>query len=170
MKYPLKWIDIARKVRGGRKQLRRYLDGYLAPKKWQFLAKFIRIQIVPAEKQRYDTLGDWFHVKLAEETEECAMIRVTDLGDDRYNFLIAFHELIEMVLCEQRGISSFDVDNFDLAFEGRGEPGDHPAAPYFREHQFAMMMEKLMAHELGVDWDEYNKRCEIQNHLNTIDQ
>lgn len=131
----------------------------------------IQIQTIPAEKQRYDTLGDWFHVKLAyqpigTEPKERAMIRVTDLGDVRYNFLIAFHELIEMVLCEQRGISSSDVDNFDLAFEGRGEPGDHPAAPYFREHQIAMMMEKLMANELGVDWDEYNKRCEMQNHLN----
>lgn len=125
----------------------------------------IQIETIASEKQRYDTLGDWFHVKLAfpplgEESKERAMIRVSDLGDERFNFLIAFHELIEMVLCEQRGISSGAVDNFDMSFEGNGEPGDHPACPYFREHQFAMMMEKIMAHELGVDWKEYNQRCE----------
>jgi len=125
----------------------------------------IQIQTIPHEKQRYDTLGDWFHVKLCyqhigEEAKERTMIRVTDLGDDRYNFLIAFHELVEMVLCHERGISSGDVDNFDLSFEGHGEPGDHPACPYFREHQFAMMMEKIMAHELDVDWQEYTRKCE----------
>jgi hypothetical protein len=125
----------------------------------------IEIQTIPPEKQRYITLGDWFHVE-QEKPEERAMIRVTELGDDRYNFLIAFHELIEMVLCEQRGISADDVDNFDLSFEGKGEPGDHPAAPYFREHQFAMMMEKIMANEMGVDWTVYNTRCELQNQLN----
>jgi len=125
----------------------------------------IQIQTIDHKKQRYETLGDWFHVKLCyqpvgEEQKERAMIRVSDLGDDRYNFLIAFHELIDMLLCEQRGITDEDVDNFDLTFEGNGEPGDHPAAPYFREHQFAMMMEKIMAQELGVDWENYTQQCE----------
>jgi hypothetical protein len=119
----------------------------------------IQIQTIDHKNQRYETLGDWFHVE-QEEPGMRAMIRVSDLGDDRYNFLIAFHELIEMVLCHERGITAEDVDNFDLTFEGSGEPGDHPAAPYFREHQFAMMMEQIMAQELGVDWENYTQQCE----------
>jgi hypothetical protein len=35
------------------------------------------------------------------------------------------------------------------------EPGDDPRAPYYREHQFASGMERLMAAELGIDWQQY---------------
>jgi len=41
-----------------------------------------------------------------------------------------------------------------------GEPGDDPRAPYYREHQFASGMERLMAAELGVDWQQYTGMAE----------
>ena len=45
---------------------------------------------------------------------------------------------------------------FQAELEGKlhpddAEPGDDPRAPYRREHRFAMLMEMLMAHELGID-------------------
>ncbi len=125
----------------------------------------IHIETISAEKQRYPTLGDWFHVKLCyrhlgEPEETRTVIRVSELCDERYEFLIAFHELVEMMLCKVRGISAADVDQFDKNFSGTGEPGDEPASPYFREHQFAFMLERMMAHELGVNWREYEQQCE----------
>ena len=35
------------------------------------------------------------------------------------------------------------------------EPGDDPRAPYHREHEFAGCVERLLAHELGIDWNDY---------------
>jgi len=32
-----------------------------------------------------------------------------------------------------------------------GEPGDLPDAPYRKEHRFAMLIEHMMAHELGIE-------------------
>jgi len=125
----------------------------------------IEIQTIAPEKQRYATLGDWFHVKLCyqhpgDEPDARTVIRVSELGDERYEFLIAFHELVEMMLCKQRGISAEEVDKFDRSWQGDGEPGDDPASPYFREHQFAFMLERIMAHELEVNWVEYNRTCD----------
>ena len=45
------------------------------------------------------------------------------------------HELTEMVLCIDRGVTFKAVDRFDMEFEGAGEPGDDPKAPYHREHR-----------------------------------
>jgi hypothetical protein len=40
------------------------------------------------------------------------------------------------------------------------EPGDHPGAPYHREHVFATRIERLLAEELGVDWNAYSAAIE----------
>lgn len=40
--------------------------------------------------------------------------------------------------------------------EGK-EAGDDPKAPYRKEHQFATMVEKAVCHELGINWDKYDK-------------
>lgn len=106
----------------------------------------IIIEATSPENQRYDTLGDWF------EENGNFIIRVNgdDPMDDDEAFLIALHELVEAKLCRARQISQTRVDAFDMAFQGDGEPGDDPAAPYRREHRFAMLIEHLMAHELGL--------------------
>ena len=99
---------------------------------------------------RYKTCGDWFH-----DQDKNLVIQVSDeidgrpLGDTE-KFLIALHELIEVKLCEARGITQDDVDQFDLFFKGEGEPGDDPKAPYRLEHRFACLIEFLVAHELGL--------------------
>lgn len=113
----------------------------------------ITITTIPQEQQRYDTKGDWFSDEAWHVT-----IRVSDLGNPRYEFLIALHEVTEMFLCHDRGIGEDMVDKFDFAWKGEGEPGDDPDSPYFKEHQFATIIERLMAHELGVDWQTYNQR------------
>ncbi len=115
----------------------------------------ITITTIPQDQQRYFTAGDYFTDQPLHVT-----IRVSDVGNPRYEFLIALHEIIEMFLCHDRGIGEDMVDKFDFAFEGEGEPGDDLDAPYFKEHQFATIIERLMAHELGVDWQTYNKRLE----------
>lgn len=109
------------------------------------------------ENQRYPTLGDWF------EQGEALQIRASRVGNHDYETLILLHELVEALLCRKRGISDADVDAFDMDFEDnrsmgdKSEPGNSAKAPYYKEHQFATCIERLMAHELGVDWNDYER-------------
>lgn len=89
------------------------------------------------------------------------------MGNQDYEALVALHELVEVLLCKKRGITTEQVDVFDKQFEADrahgmhgpdDEPGDDPAAPYKREHFFATNIEALMSSELGVDWSEYEEK------------
>ncbi len=121
------------------------------------MMKKIDIQAIPHSSQRYETAGDYY------ETKDGLKIRVSLMDDPRYEFLIALHELVEAKLCEHRGVQIADIDAFDFAFEaGRmpgdtTEPGDDVNAPYFKEHQVATIIERLVAGELGVNWERYSQ-------------
>ena len=117
------------------------------------------ISQVPHRKQRYETVGDWIPGKPAQ-------IRVSKMKDQRYVFLVALHEMIEYELCKMHGITDREVVAFDVNFEAErrlnlhpldAEPGDHPKAPYKNEHEFATMVEMMVAQKLGVSWSDYEK-------------
>lgn len=101
------------------------------------------------------------------------MIVVSELPDHREMLLIAIHELIEWTLCQFAGISNEEIDDFDknhLLHHSKpessnktfaaDEPGDCTAAPYYRQHQIASGIERLLAAELGVDWLTYERHIE----------
>lgn len=94
---------------------------------------------------RYPTLGDWYDDR----------IFVAETGDDRYNFLIAIHELVEQFLCQFDGVEEKDVTDFDLKHLDSDEPGTLLTAPYRNQHADAEQVEKLMSNILGVNWKEY---------------
>lgn len=120
----------------------------------------IQIETIPHAQHRYSTCGDWFekdgvlHIKVSEELPEKEAV------------LVALHELIEVTLCKDRGITEKQVDDFDMEFEknrpegDESEPGDHPDAPYRKEHFFATNIERLVGAELGVDWETYADHIE----------
>jgi hypothetical protein len=119
----------------------------------------IHIETIPHEQHRYPMVGDYW-----DESDGTLQVRVSEMGDPRYEFLVAFHELIEKELCRQRGISEPEVTRFDMQFEAEreqglhgltDEAGDAPDAPYRREHVFATNLERMLAHEMGVDWSTY---------------
>ena len=118
----------------------------------------VAIATIPHKTQDYPTVGNWQFDEQGRLT-----ILVSETEDDRYNALIALHEFVEAVLCRYHGVNQDQVTAFDVAFEGlRGEgdtaePGDDDSAPYFKEHQFATKIEKLMAKQLDVPWKEYDK-------------
>lgn len=113
------------------------------------------IQSTVQSAQRYKTIGDWQRTNLE------MLITVTQLPDPDMTFLIAVHELIECYLCERRGITQRDVDEWDLKFCAEdGEPGDHPNAPYRLQHQAAESVERHLAQTLGVDWTLYQKEVD----------
>ena len=104
----------------------------------------MQIIIRETEKPRYDTCGDWFF------EGETLIIETTLRLQSREGMLVAIHELVEWMLCKDRGITQEAVDAFDMAFKGEGEPGDDPKAPYRLEHRQAMLVEHLLANFLGL--------------------
>lgn len=104
----------------------------------------------------YATVGDWNWTSAGNLN-----ITVTKLGDYRKEFAVAIHELVEVMLCRERGIHQEDVEKFDRSFEDKrepnnfDEPGDSPYAPYKREHFFATTIERQIVHEFGLDWSKY---------------
>lgn len=118
----------------------------------------IEINTIPQEKQRYNTIGDWYFVvdAITGETKKM-VINVSDLANKDYEFAIALHELVEAYICVKRGITQKMVDEFDFNFKGEGEPGEQPAAPYYKEHQFASIIEHMIINELGINWAAFNK-------------
>jgi len=118
----------------------------------------VSIQTVDHEDQRYDTVGDW---RFADDGS--LKITVSQLGDARYNALVAVHELVEALLCQHDGVDQDEVDAFDVAFEAArqegnvDEPGMDPRAPYHFQHRIADGIERLLAVELEVDWSHYER-------------
>ena len=118
------------------------------------------IQVIPHSQQRYPTVGDYWI-----DDNNTLQIRISDLKDFRMNMLVLIHELVEVVLTEHAGIPEPDIMAFDMAFEKERprnnleEPGDCKLAPYYREHQMASCVEKLVACFLQVNWKEYEAAC-----------
>jgi hypothetical protein len=119
----------------------------------------ITIETIPHNQQRIPgQVGDW--QQLGNET---VAIRVSALGNWRYEAAIAAHELIEVLLCINTGVRESDVDTFDMEFAdigGEGEPGDAPSAPYQQMHCFATAVERMLIAALGVKWSSYEQAIE----------
>ena len=119
----------------------------------------IQLRTIPHSEQRYETVGDWENLP-----DGSLRISVSDMGNDDYAFLVAIHELVEVWLCNKRGITDEAVSAFDIEYEknrpegDESEPGDHPDAPYRKEHFFATNIERMIALELGVDWAQYDQK------------
>jgi hypothetical protein len=121
----------------------------------------VRILSVPFDALPYPTAGDWRY-----ENGEL-VIRVAQLGNEKFEALLAIHELIEALACGFEGITPLDVDRFDFAFEarctkgklptGEDDPGSEPDAPYNRQHRLASGIEEILASVWGVNWKAYEK-------------
>ena len=121
----------------------------------------VRIEVVDHKDQRYETAGDWF----VDPSDGSISIRVSNTGSDADAILIGVHELVEAVLCKAHGIGEEEVDEFDAAFNAsndlaEAEPGEDVAAPYFREHAAADIVERFVALQMRVPWVEYSARVD----------
>lgn len=120
----------------------------------------INIKTIPHSEQRYPTVGDYWIDEV-----DVLQIRVSDMGNARYEELVAVHELNEALLVLARGIPIELIDKFDMQYEASrsewdtvSEPGDAAGAPYRIEHFFATNVERLLAREYSVDWKAYEDK------------
>lgn len=135
----------------------------------------IEVHILAEEDMRYTrelnafTLGDYYHRAGALHFEVC------DTGSDLFNKLILIHELVEQTLIEVKGLKEKDIDDWDVMFErllneGKvpedAEPGAYPGCPYWHEHMFADLVERMMLNHLGMNYDQYNQHILNLNNAN----
>lgn len=115
----------------------------------------IVIDFIDHSAQRYPTVGDWYYV------DDVLHIKVSRTPDDRHEQLVAVHELVEVLQCNNDNVTQADVDRWDMG-EGADleEPGDSPEAPYHAQHMIASAVERIMASALRVDWEEYANALE----------
>ena len=117
----------------------------------------ISIETIPHDQHRYTTVGDWY-VK-----DGVLQIKVSELGDWKKEALVAIHELVEVLLCKNDGVTEAAVDRFDKEFEANrhpeneDEPGDEPEAPYVKQHCIATGIERILAAYLGENWKTYEQ-------------
>jgi hypothetical protein len=117
--------------------------------------KDIILKTIKHSEQRYKTVGDWFL-----NDNDIIEIRTSRLSDHKREFLILVHELIECGLCQFAGITQETVDKFDKAHQEEQdevELGDLSNAPYRRQHCFATAVERMLAAELNVVWNDYEE-------------
>lgn len=106
----------------------------------------ITIETIPHKEQRYPTVGDWtyedgnINIKVSEELLLFSQ------------YLVAMHELTEVMLCIRHGISGKQVDEWDMGHPELDEPGNDPRAPYYREHLAAEVLERSLASYLEINW------------------
>jgi hypothetical protein len=112
----------------------------------------IDIKQIPQDRMRYNTSGDWqfdqaggLHIRVSVEKDD----------GEHQAFLYALHEMVEAYLCKAKGITTQQVDDFDMdrseyCAENDLEPGDMKESPYRLQHRQAMLIEHLMANFLGL--------------------
>jgi hypothetical protein len=119
----------------------------------------IVIKTIPHKSQRYETVGDYFY-----DHEGVLQVRVSDMGDEFTEKMVAIHELIEEALTKQKGITEEQITDFDLFYEKKremglvkedSEPGFDNDAPYLMEHTIATGVEMMMCAHAGIKWNEY---------------
>jgi hypothetical protein len=125
----------------------------------------ITIETIDHNDQRYNTVGDWQF-----DDEGNLNIKVSNTASESYNFLIGVHELVEAYLCKIRGISTQDVDKFDIDFISRHsplwEPGDSKDAPYHIQHKIATVIEYILLKELRLTSEAYESHIQYIIELN----
>lgn len=119
----------------------------------------IHIKTIPHSKQRYSTVGDYFVDK-----KGVLQIRISNMKSEISEQIVAVHELVEVIMCNWKGIRIKDIDNFDIEFEKKrkkgnlDEPGFDPKSPYRNEHAIATAVELMICAHLNISWKEYEEK------------
>ena len=116
----------------------------------------INTKIKTLGKMRYFTCGDYFIKGKTKHFE------IADCGNDVYNTAILIHELFEELKTRKNKISEKKISAFDKKFEEKRakgiytdeDCGDDKKAPYYKEHQQATLLERMIIELMGEDWQD----------------
>jgi hypothetical protein len=122
----------------------------------------IKINFIPHKDHLFTTLGHWAY----DEWE--LNIWVSDEICWQNKVLVIAHELIEVAVCINEGITTEECDKFDALFESEYdagiwtkdiEAGYDKRCPYRKGHIWGGRFERLVCWILGGDWKKLNAEC-----------
>lgn len=116
----------------------------------------INVEIIPHNQQRYPTVGDW-----QWDMSGSLKVKISKMPDKRHMLLIAIHEIVEAILCKIDNVTDNQVTNWDMDHLNDVDPGGIIGSPYYAQHHTATLIEGIMAQEMNVNWNDYEKG--IQN-------
>lgn len=115
----------------------------------------INYKTIPQNRMRYKDAGDWFDSKDGWE------IRVPELMNMDYEFMIFIHEAIERYLVHKIGMSVDYVDGWIkreiIDKNDYGSGAMNKGMPHRSCHIFATQIEKQICRKLGISWRKYSK-------------
>lgn len=123
---------------------------------------FITLNCSNAKDIRCDQVGDWHFTGEGEKMP--LWVNVDNRLPYKSQILVAIHEMVEAILCNEAGITDQQVVAFDLQFEKEraaglhavdAEDGNDPRAPYHDQHIEATAVEMMMCSLLGMSWREH---------------
>jgi len=121
----------------------------------------IIVQFIPHSQHKYTTIGYW------EVKGDYLIIQISEEICWENRIAVLFHELIEVVICISKGITTEECDAFDKLFEEeytRGiwpksvEAGFDKRCPYRKGHIWGTRFERLVLFLIGAD----KKRCDAE--------
>ena len=116
------------------------------------MLKRIEVEFIPGDQQRYETVGDWYY----SEDGETLIVKISNMSRKRREFMVLLHELTELILCSEAGITAKQVDDYDKTHpDAGGDERDMADAPYVKQHGQAITIERMLGHFLGEDWVDY---------------
>lgn len=90
-------------------------------------------------------------------------VKAAKTRSDVSDMAVILHEMVEAFLCIKHGVAEKDVSEWDQKWhdaEMKGEPGDHPSAPYHGEHVAATAVERAFVTSSGMTWEEHDANVE----------
>lgn len=121
----------------------------------------ILIETVPHAQNRNSQVGDYRYIE-----DGTLYITVSDMQNKYFELLVAQHEFWEAITTEVKGISEQSITEYDEQYELKREQGLVPEFSengfasdciYREQHMKATAVEMMLAAELGVDWNLYDK-------------
>lgn len=113
----------------------------------------INIEIIPHNKQRYNTAGDYFL-----DNRGIWQFRISEMKNIYYEMFVLIHELWEWLrVVIVKGIPEPIIAQFDKDHIEHPDPGTLKNAPYHKEHMESTSIEKFLIKKVKLNWKTYDK-------------
>ena len=111
---------------------------------------------------RLNYVGDWI------EQNGALYVKVGNMNSVASELAVALHELVEALLCVRDGVPEWDVSEYDRKWNEREaageklaeEPGNEMDAPYHKQHESALFVERAVCSAFGLPWSQHEENID----------
>jgi hypothetical protein len=116
--------------------------------------KRVEMRIIPKGVMRdsyANSLGDYW-----VDEHDILQIRAVEMPDLMFSHYILLHEYMEAVRCYKEGISLESIEKWDADHTDHDDPVSLRGAPYHKQHEQSLTLERIACMQDGYEWDVYD--------------